>query len=196
MAEEVKYLSFIQRSAESIYGYAEAGYAKLKDSVKVPQQFKELFDSVEGRLEPVLSTILVPYSLGILRFADSLVRIICFRSTYCGKVLAKPKVLGPTARFTMQLGLIIGCLLHMLPISFHVAWARSIDVCKRCSILTLPASYLSLARRVPSSLAHTLLTAHLNIIKGPLAFGSFGVPRARWHADKRVTQCPTCPRHC
>lgn len=77
MAEEVKYLNFIQRSVESVYSYAEAGYATMKDStigsVKVPTQFKELFDSVEQRLEPVLSTVIVPYSLSVLKFADGLV---------------------------------------------------------------------------------------------------------------------------
>lgn len=75
MAEEVKYLSFIQQYAESLYGYAEAGYSKLKTHTltKVPAQFKDLIDSVEERLKPVLSSILVPYSLSILLFADGLV---------------------------------------------------------------------------------------------------------------------------
>lgn len=75
--EEVKYLSFIQHTAESVYGYAEAGYSKLKESVhfkELPEKFQLLFDSVEERLQPVFNTILVPYSVSILRFADSLVR--------------------------------------------------------------------------------------------------------------------------
>ena len=77
--EEVKYLIFVQRTAESVYGYAEAGYSKLKESVhfkKMPENFRVLFDGVEERLQPVLSTILVPYSVSVLRFADSMVCLV------------------------------------------------------------------------------------------------------------------------
>lgn len=80
-AEEVKYLSFIQRSAESIYGYAEAGYAKMKDLsiAKLPNHLQELFESVEERLKPVLGSVIVPYSLSVLHFCDNLVRFSCAR---------------------------------------------------------------------------------------------------------------------
>lgn len=74
MTDEVKYLSFIQHSAESVFTYAEASYSKWKGSSQFPSQFQGLFDSIEERLKPVLSTVLVPYSLTILRFADGLVR--------------------------------------------------------------------------------------------------------------------------
>jgi hypothetical protein len=83
--EEVKYLTFIQRSAASVYGYAEASYAKLKTSfgVKAPHQFTELFESVESRLKPVLNSYVIPYSRTVLKYADSLVRLSLLTRRCC-----------------------------------------------------------------------------------------------------------------